>query len=551
MKSRVVFGLLAVMAVLAFASSSFAQVTITAFNPASASEISTNRSAETSDPLSAQSGIQILGSVGVKVPLATTNLIVTFPGPVSSGISNSNDTRPSGDLIRIVGASGVFTNATILTRSGSTITIALIGCANYVRNTDGPVFAACAAGGDMTTGDTNNVSGQFKIVSSRIDATSLSGSGPFNASLSLNNTSNGFLLGTTSFPVINTLGEGVTIAQNVITGTNPGPLGLFTNKTPVNLTSSLLLTEPFAFAWRTESDNERNSGSAAGVGADFIRLTFAGIPATASITLGTPTFSTGASATIINASIPTSSGGLQAFVRIDGARNDTIDQIQIPITLVAPTSNPSIGTITVTASMFPTTSSSGYVSSVTDTSGDTTSRVVPRFNAKEVGGPLTIGNIVAASTTLLLPLADKLGVFDTGISVANTTADPFGTNGGATPTAGKLTLDFFPRNAANNGAGTPFNLTTSATVKPGAGLSADGTLAAGGTWTVLLSELLAAAGQTADFTGYIFIRTDFLNAHGMATITDFKGFSLASQVLVLSPPTVTGRSSTAVESLNQ
>src|SRR5262249_23671277 len=112
-----------------------------------------------------------------------------------------------------------------------------------------------------------------------------------------------------------------------------------------------------------------------------------------------------------------------------------------------------------------------------------------------------------------------------------------------------LTLDFFPRTAT--GAGTAFQLVTSSTVKPGTGLSADGTLAAGGTWTVLLSELLTAANQTGDFVGYIFIRTDFLNAHGMATVTDFKTFSLASQVLVLDPPSVNSRNKNPSESLNQ
>jgi hypothetical protein len=204
--------------------------------------------------------------------------------------------------------------------------------------------------------------------------------------------------------------------------------------------------------------------------------------------------------------------------------------------------------------MFPVSTTSGYSPTVTDASGNTTSTVVvPRFSATEVG-PATIGNVVAASTTLLIPLAEKTGPFDTGISIANTTADPFGTSGGgAAPTAGEITLDFFPR--TNTGAGTPFTLSTSGTVRPGLGLSSDGKLAAGGTWTVLLSELLTAAAQTGDFVGYIFVRTNFLLAHGMATVTDFRTFSLATQVLVLPPPALVSRTNpggtNSAESLNQ
>jgi len=174
----------------------------------------------------------------------------------------------------------------------------------------------------------------------------------------------------------------------------------------------------------------------------------------------------------------------------------------------------------------------------------------PSFVDLEVG-PVTIVNIVPANTTMLMPYAITLAPFDTGLAIANTTADPFGTgSGGATPASGTLTLNFYPTVAT--GAGTSFQLTTSSTVRPGAGLSSDGTLAAGATWTVLLSQLLTAAGQTGNFTGYVFIQTNFLNAHGTATISDFRTYSLTANVLVLPPPATTPRSGGAgsVESLN-
>jgi hypothetical protein len=159
----------------------------------------------------------------------------------------------------------------------------------------------------------------------------------------------------------------------------------------------------------------------------------------------------------------------------------------------------------------------------------------PKF-AQADAGPLTVANIVAASTTMLVPFAVRDGAFDTGISLANTTADPFGVaNGGAIPAGGTIRLDFFPR-AATGGAGTTFSLTTSATARPGTGLSADGTLASGATWTVLLSELLTAAGQTGSFTGYIFVQTNFLNAHGAPFVSDFRNFTSFTPMLILPPP---------------
>jgi len=170
----------------------------------------------------------------------------------------------------------------------------------------------------------------------------------------------------------------------------------------------------------------------------------------------------------------------------------------------------------------------------------------PTFTDLEVG-PVTVVNIVPANTTLLMPYALFLPPFDTGLAIANTTADPFGVGGGgSTPASGTVTLNFFPTTAT--GAGTSFSVTTSSTVRPGAGLSSDGTLAAGATWTVLMSQLLTAAGQTGNFTGYVFIQANFLDAHGTATISDFKTYSLTANVLVLPPPATTPR--TGVEALN-
>jgi hypothetical protein len=165
----------------------------------------------------------------------------------------------------------------------------------------------------------------------------------------------------------------------------------------------------------------------------------------------------------------------------------------------------------------------------------------PTFIQADVG-PVTIVNIVAASTTLLIPLAEKVGPFDTGIAIANTTKDPFGeAGGGATASAGTLRFDFFPSSAT--GAGTACFLQTSATSRPGVGIASDGTIPAGATYLALLSQLLPLSNCAAgDFFGYIFVTANFLDAHGAATISDFRTYSLATNVLVLPPPSTSPRS---------
>ncbi len=99
---------------------------------------------------------------------------------------------------------------------------------------------------------------------------------------------------------------------------------------------------------------------------------------------------------------------------------------------------------------------------------------------------------------------------------------------------------FYPRSAT--GAGTAFTLTTGTGVTPGVGLSASGTLASGGTWSVLLSELLSAANQSGAFTGYVFVQTQFILGHGTSFVTNFSTFTSASPMLIVPQTEVTTRS---------
>lgn len=253
MKSKFAFGLLAVMMVLVLAPSAFAQVNITIFNVPAAQEIGTNRTAETSDTTSAGAGITVSGALIADSNLSSTNLILTFPGNIMSDFNGTNPygtpsnstARPSGDPLRIVGATGVFASATFVTRNGGVLTIALIPNAGIAPNTD---------------------SGSFTILGLRINATGLTA--PVNATASLNNSARGFFLGTSSFPVISAVGPGIgSISQGAIAGqTDQGRIQIFTNRNVVNDDTNIVVAEGFPGAWRSELQNEIDVPGAAEVG---------------------------------------------------------------------------------------------------------------------------------------------------------------------------------------------------------------------------------------------------------------------------------------------
>jgi hypothetical protein len=148
----------------------------------------------------------------------------------------------------------------------------------------------------------------------------------------------------------------------------------------------------------------------------------------------------------------------------------------------------------------------------------------PRFANAPITA--TVVRMRQAQTDLLIPFAVRSVGFDTGIAIANTSDDPHDSNRDA-DNSGTIMLTFMPQ------TGSSFTLTTSGT-GPGTGLGSGGVLGAGRTWSVLLSELMGAVtGAPTSFTGQIYVRTNFTLAHGSAFVTNFAGFTSATNVLVL------------------
>jgi len=539
-KSKMMIGMLTMLVFFAMATSSFAQVSITLIPDPSPGEIQTNNNAQTASPGVSGAGILVSGSLIANSPLTTTSLRITYPSPITSSPTTFNPLGngtgqgiPSQDPIRIEGATGVFANVSnpVLNTTNSRIEIQL------------NAFPGISGG--------NTQSGSFRLVGVRIDANGKSGAQ--NATAALDSSANNYILTTTSVTVINSVGNGIgSITLGARAGnTNNGTATIFTNRTIPDAAASIIITEGFAAAFRTATQSS-NSGVAVTNGTQ-IRLTFNGVPTgvTLALTSNAGDTSTNRGVAISNATITsTSTTTIISFTGTGtgtgGAPSltatDTVE-LQVAVTANSTAAVTTAGAITVTGTLYPIGTATNN-DNATALGLPTATSGYPTFTQLDVG-PVTIVNIVPASTTLLIPLAERVGPFDTGISIANTNTDPFGSGGGgATPSAGTLRFDFFPSTAT--GAGTACFLQTSATTRPGVGIASDGTIPSGATYLALLSQLLPLSNCAAgDFFGYIFVTANFLNAHGQATISDFRTYSLATNVLVLAPPSTSPRTTPA------
>ena len=139
---------------------------------------------------------------------------------------------------------------------------------------------------------------------------------------------------------------------------------------------------------------------------------------------------------------------------------------------------------------------------------------------------VTVFNIRPAQCTLLFPVVSVLpddGNWDTAISILNPayTTDP---------ASGRLTFRFY-------GIGNPLVMYETTDMSTGRGLEADGTLAPGGTYQVLVSQILAATNWGTSFRGHVHVTADYTHCSGLGWVTDFMGVNQAYTATVLSPDT--------------
>jgi len=140
---------------------------------------------------------------------------------------------------------------------------------------------------------------------------------------------------------------------------------------------------------------------------------------------------------------------------------------------------------------------------------------IPRFCQPYT--PANLFTINSCNCNLLFPFVTNQFGFDTGVAIANTTAD---TLNGVTPQQGTVTLTYYGT-TTGGGAAPPTAVTTS-DVASGAELVF--TLSSGGNYGIP---------ATPGFEGYIVARANFQYCHGFAFISDAGAQKLAEGYLAI------------------
>ena len=189
----------------------------------------------------------------------------------------------------------------------------------------------------------------------------------------------------------------------------------------------------------------------------------------------------------------TGSGGTLTLVYEVTTDNPGTDIFSIPVILNASTNavvNQS-STMTVQTSLAPVTGTSTIPSFVVGTSSSSTN----------------VLSFTLCSTTLLFPFVTNQAGFETGIAIANTSTDPFGS---AKPQSGTCTLNYYGTGGTN----------PTKTTAPNTNEASGSPYLSGETYAFTLTNALAATtGNPATFQGYIIAACNFQFAHGFAYIT--------------------------------
>ena len=179
--------------------------------------------------------------------------------------------------------------------------------------------------------------------------------------------------------------------------------------------------------------------------------------------------------------------------------------------------------ITVNMSLAPNATNGAFSASTQATATQTN---VPRF--VDTSSPKTVANITLCQTTILFPYVTTVPGFDTGMAVANTSQDPFGT----TSQNGTCTVKWYE--AGVSGTNPPDY--TTPVINAG---------------TVFAWGAVANTANT-QFTGYAIALCNFAYGHGYAAVTDVGARSILSGYLPLiiqnsSSSSRTGGSSEALD----
>ncbi len=203
--------------------------------------------------------------------------------------------------------------------------------------------------------------------------------------------------------------------------------------------------------------------------------------------------------------VPLTSGSGSFIWEVFGQDPNSIDTLSFAVALAyRSANNPGLGQMTVNGSFAPISSSNRM----------SASEPLPRFADQSTAAGAASINV--CQTNLLFPFVSNQGGFDTGIAIANTSSDPFGTAN----QSGNCELNYY--GGTTGGGAAPSKQTTTSAVASGA--QAIFTLSSGGT------NGIAA---TPGFQGYIIATCNFRFAHGFAFISDVGAQRLSHGYLAL------------------
>lgn len=474
--------------------------------------------------------------------------------PVTA-VADTGQTERTGD-ITFTQVSGISQLGTITISYGVPITVRIADSVRVTAPAGSPFFLnspiiLTASGTSSQTGGRIVVqvpagvtgNGTFTVSGVRV-ATAGTGLSGKSLVATMSTTGNAIVAGQTSVTVINSILPGILSVG--CTGCSTDVLAIAPSAT---YTATMRAREGFltAFGPVGQFGDTTNTN---------IRFTISTAPP-ANVTLTFPAQVTGSNSAvwttadgngnILNTAVTFSSTSVAPFYvqyRLGTGTSPTAtDNLDVPATLTIDLNN-AVLPLPATAFTYTATLAPIGTAFTTDADGNTVviTSPIPRYAASEVG-PRTLFNIIGSSTTMLIPYASTVtaGGYNTGFSFANTTMDPGETAMGgileAIAQSGKLKFYFYPQLVQPSGA-MPASFTyTTAAGSPGTGLDSSGNVPAGSTYTVLLSQLLAAAGAPADFQGYIFAVANFTNAHCLYVLSNFAGFSQGAQALIVADRT--------------
>ena len=137
---------------------------------------------------------------------------------------------------------------------------------------------------------------------------------------------------------------------------------------------------------------------------------------------------------------------------------------------------------------------------------------------------VTVFNIRPAQCELLFPVVTVMDPWNTAISVTNPAYEDEMASGG-------LTFTFYGMENVVAMYDTTVDTIT------GVGLEADGTLSPGGTYQVLVNQILGATDWGETFQGHVHLLADYTNCTGLGWVTDWMGVNQAYSAVVIDADT--------------